>query len=77
MSRQKIGSMGIVSKSAVVIVRDPIDSISPCLLGFQAPTLALPSMGKVTRDGSCKQMSCTQGALGSSGDVKMTVCSHQ
>lgn len=68
--------MGFVSKSAVVTIRDSIDSISPCLLGFQASTLTLPSIGKVTRDGSCKKMSCTQGALGSSGDVKMTVFSH-
>lgn len=76
MSRQRTGSIGIVSKSAVVTVRDVIDSISHCCLGFQAPTLTLPSIGNVTQDESCKQMSRTQDTLGSSGDDKMTGCSH-
>lgn len=57
-------------------VRDHIISICHCCSVLQAPALTLPTRSKAIQDGSCKQMSCTKVTLGSSGDVKMTVCSH-
>lgn len=46
---------------------------SHCCLGFQGPILTLPSIGKVIQDGNCKQTSCTQDAVSSSGGVKMSL----